>query len=255
MTGGSLSIVGLGPGSFDLLVPAAANALHVATDLFGYAPYLDRLPPGPAHQQRHASDNREELARARQALQLAASGRRVAVVSGGDPGIFAMAAAVLEAVDAGDPAWRSLTIDVVPGISAMQAASARVGALLGHDFCAISLSDNLKPREVIARRLAAALHGDFVIALYNPISRARPDGLNAAFALAREVRVAKTPVVFARAVTRADEQIRLTTLADARPEMADMQTVVIIGSSTTRLVAKSDGGSWVLTPRSYEVAT
>jgi precorrin-3B C17-methyltransferase len=251
---GSLTIVGLGPGSAALMAPAAAQALAAATDLVGYGPYLDRVPTAPA-QRRHASDNRVELQRAREALALAACGHRVAVVSGGDPGIFAMAAAVLEAVEAGEPAWRALAIDVVPGISAMQAASAQVGALLGHDFCAISLSDNLKPRDVIARRLSAALQADFVIALYNPISKARPDGLGAALDLARGIRAATTPVVFARAVSRADENIRITTLAEAEATMADMQTVVIIGSSQTRLIAKAGGGAWVLTPRSYEAAS
>lgn len=248
---GRLTIVGLGPGSADLMAPAASAALAAATDLVGYAPYLDRVPPDAAAGRRHASDNRVELQRAREALALAAAGNDVAVVSGGDPGIFAMAAAVLEAVEAGEPAWRALAIDVVPGISAMQAASAEVGALLGHDFCAISLSDNLKPREVIARRLRAALEADFVIALYNPISKARPDGLGAALDLSRSVRAGATPVVFARAVSRDDQSVRITTLAEAKPAMADMQTVVIIGSSATRLVAKADGSAWVLTPRSY----
>jgi precorrin-3B C17-methyltransferase len=248
---GRLSIVGLGPGSADLMAPAASAALAAATDLVGYAPYLDRVPHDVAAGRRHASDNRVELQRAREALALAAAGHRVAVVSGGDPGIFAMAAAVLEAVEIGDPQWRALAIEIVPGISAMQAASAQVGALLGHDFCAISLSDNLKPRDVIARRLSAALKADFVIALYNPISKARPDGLGAAFDLVRSARAPATPVVFARAVSRSDQNIRIVTLAEAQPAMADMQTVVIVGSSATRLVPKADGGAWVLTPRSY----
>lgn len=249
---GRLTIVGLGPGSAALLAPAAAAALAAASDLVGYGPYIDRVPQGPPSQRRHASDNRVELQRAQEALSMAAEGRHVAVVSGGDPGIFAMAAAVLEAVEAGDPVWRTLPIDVVPGISAMQAASAQVGALLGHDFCAISLSDNLKPRDVIARRLTAALEADFVIALYNPISKARPDGLGAALDLARRIRAPGTPVVFARAVSRPDECIRIVTLEHAQPGMADMQTVVMIGSSATRLIPKPDGGAWVLTPRSYE---
>lgn len=250
---GRLTIVGLGPGSAELLTPAASAALAAATDLVGYGPYLDRIPAGPASQRRHASDNRVELQRAQEALALAAAGQRVAVVSGGDPGIFAMAAAVLEAVESGEPAWRALPIDVVPGISAMQAASAEVGALLGHDFCAISLSDNLKPRAIIERRLKAALDADFVIAFYNPVSKARPDGLTAALDLARTIRSPQTPVVFARAVSRPDESIRIVTLAEAQSGMADMQTVVIIGSSATRLIAKADGSAWVLTPRSYEV--
>lgn len=251
---GRLTIVGLGPGSAELLAPAASAALAAASDLVGYAPYLERVPQSVAAGRRHASDNRVELQRAREALALAAAGHDVAVVSGGDPGIFAMAAAVLEAVEQGEPAWRALAIDVIPGISAMQAASAEVGALLGHDFCAISLSDNLKPRDVIARRLKAALDADFVIALYNPISKARPDGLDAALDLSRTIRAGATPVVFARAVSRSDQAIRITTLAEAAPAMADMQTVVIIGSSATRLVPKADGTAWVLTPRSYGAA-
>ena len=163
-------------------------------------------PPRPG-QRRHASDNRVELDRARLALDLAAQGRRVAVVSGGDPGVFAMAAAVFEAVD-GEPAWRASPITVEPGITAMLAAAARVGAPLGGDFCAISLSDNLKPWAVIERRLQAALAADFVIALYNPISSARPWQLGAALELAAAARGPETPIVFARAVGRADEASR-----------------------------------------------
>lgn len=252
---GSLTIVGLGPGADELIVPAATEALRTATDVIGYGPYIERLPPGRPDQRRHATDNRVELQRAEHALKLAQSGHRVAVVSGGDPGIFAMAAAVFEAVEAGPEAWRALDINVIPGVSAMQAASARAGAMLGHDFCAISLSDNLKPRHVIEQRLRAALEADFVIALYNPISKSRPDGLPAALSIAREVRAPDTPVLFARAVTRDGENIKLVRLHDASADMADMQTVVLIGSSASRLIAKDGGrGAWVLTPRSYEGA-
>lgn len=252
---GSLTIVGLGPGAETLMAPAAAEALRMATDVIGYGPYIDRLPPGEPNQRRHATDNRVELQRAEHALQLAQSGHRVAVVSGGDPGIFAMAAAVFEAVEAGPEAWRALTIDVIPGVSAMQAASAKAGAMLGHDFCAISLSDNLKPRRVIEQRLRAALEADFVVALYNPISKSRPDGLPAALSIAREVRGPETPVLFARAVSREGETINLVPLKEASAEMADMQTVVLIGSSQSRLIAKAGGqGAWVLTPRRYEEA-
>ncbi len=178
---GSLVIVGLGPGSSDLLTPAAARALQAATDLVGYGPYLDRIPEITSGQRRHASDNRVEVERARHALALAAQGRKVAVVSGGDPGVFAMAAAVFEAIEIGDPDWRELDIHVEPGITAMLAAAAEVGAPLGGDFCAISLSDNLKSWETIERRLQAAAQGDFVIALYNPASKARPHQLGQAF--------------------------------------------------------------------------
>jgi precorrin-3B C17-methyltransferase len=246
----SLRIVGLGPGPVCWLTPEASAALAEATDLVGYAPYLKRLALLPT-QRIHASDNREEIFRARHALALAAAGAEVAVVSGGDPGVFAMAAAVLEAVEDGEPAWRALEIEVLPGISAMQAAAARLGAPLGHDFCAISLSDNLKPWEIVARRLRAAAEGDFVIALYNPASKARPQRIHDAFALLRELKAPTTPVAFARAVGRADETITLADLADADPGLADMATLVLIGSSETRRVARASGRPWLLTPRGY----
>jgi precorrin-3B C17-methyltransferase len=247
---GSLAIVGLGPGPAKWIAPEATAALEAASDLIGYQPYLDRIPSRPG-QNRHGSDNRVEVARARDALAMAASGCRVAVVSGGDPGIFAMAAAVFEAVEAGDPAWRALDITVIPGISAMQAAAARLGAPLGHDFCAISLSDNLKPWAVVERRLRAAAQGDFVIALYNPASRARPEQIHLAFSLLRDCKAPTTPVAFARAVGREDEQIVLTTLCKAEPSTADMSTLVIIGSSETRFIDRPGRRPWLLTPRSY----
>ena len=246
----SLFIIGLGPGPDAWLTPEASNALARATDLLGYKPYLDRLALR-ADQRVHASDNREELARARHALALAATGEEVAVVSGGDPGIFAMAAAVLEAVEGGEPGWRDLDIQVLPGVSAMQAAAARLGAPLGHDFCAISLSDNLKPWDVVARRLRAAAEGDFVIALYNPASKARPDRIHEAFALLRSLKAASTPVAFARAVGRPDERLTLTTLGEADPGVADMATLVMIGSSETRYIERAGERPWMLTPRTY----
>ena len=184
-------------------------------------------------------------------MTMAAEGRRVAVVSGGDPGVFAMAAAVFEAIEAGDPAWRALDVTVVPGISAMQAAAARLGAPLGHDFCAISLSDNLKPWAIVERRLRAAADGDFVIALYNPASKARPERVHDAFALLRGIKSAATPVAFARAVGRDDEKIALTTLGGADPAVADMRTLVMIGSSETRFIDRPGKAPWLLTPRSY----
>jgi precorrin-3B C17-methyltransferase len=243
-------IVGLGPGPECWLTPEASTLLAKASDLVGYGPYVDRVPARPGLV-RHASDNRVELDRARHALRLASEGRQVAVVSGGDPGIFAMAAAIFEAVENGEPAWRALDITVSPGVSAMQAAAARLGAPLGHDFCAISLSDNLKPWSIIERRLTAAAEADFVIALYNPISRARPRQLHTAFALLRQRKNAATPVAFARAVGRPDERIVLSDLARADPNVADMSTLVLIGSSETRLIARGDEGPWLYTPRSY----
>jgi precorrin-3B C17-methyltransferase len=247
---GTLAIVGLGPGPAQWIVPEASAALQAASDLVGYQPYLDRVPPRQG-QQRHGSDNRAEIDRARQALAMTAAGRRVAVVSGGDPGVFAMAAAVFEAIETGDPSWRLLDVTVVPGISAMQAAAARLGAPLGHDFCAISLSDNLKPWIVVERRLRAAADGDFVMALFNPASRARPDNIHLAFRLLRDCKAAATPVAFARSIGRADERIVLATLGDADPAIADMRTLVLIGSSETRFVERPGCAPWLLTPRSY----
>jgi len=251
---GWLKIVGLGPGNADYLTLQAMEALGEATDLVGYGPYVDRLPQRDG-QTRHASDNRVEVTRAREALDLALAGRKVAVVSGGDPGIFAMAAAVFEAIEAGDPAWRALQIDVIPGISAMQAAAARLGAMLGGDFATISLSDNLKPWDVITTRLLAAASADFVLAFYNPASKARPGRIFDAFALLRSVKPPETMVVFARAVGRPEEKITVTTLAEADPGVVDMATLVFIGSSQSRRLPRAEPGAadWVYTRRSVPV--
>lgn len=247
---GHLVIVGLGPGPAKLIAPEASAALEAATDIVGYQPYLNRLPPRPC-QRRHGSDNRVELSRAREALAMAAHGSQVAVVSGGDPGVFGMAAAVFEAIETGEPSWRTLGVTVIPGISAMQAAAARLGAPLGHDFCAISLSDNLKPWATVERRLRAAADGDFVIALFNPASSARPEKIHLAFNLLRECKAAATPVAFARAIGREDERIVLARLGDADPAIADMSTLVLIGSSETRFIERSGRPPWLLTPRTY----
>jgi precorrin-3B C17-methyltransferase len=247
---GSLTVVGLGPGDAGLLTESARRALDAAEDLVGYFPYVARVPERPGLI-RHASDNRVEVDRARHALQLAATGRRVAVVSGGDPGVFAMASAVFEAVEHGEPGWRDLSITVEPGITAMLAAAARLGAPLGGDFCALSLSDNLKPWPVVIARLDAVLRADFVIALYNPISTARPWQLGAALEHAATIRAPETPVMFARAISRPDEAIRVSTLAEARDVPADMATMVILGASGTRLIERGDGlRPYVYTPRS-----
>ncbi len=250
---GKLYLVGLGPGDPAMQTPQATAVLSVATDLVGYGPYVDRVPPREGLA-RHVSDNRAEISRARHALELAAAGRQVAVVSSGDTGVFAMASAVFEAIEHGDAEWRGIDVEVIPGISAMFAVAARIGAPLGHDFCAISLSDNLKPWGVVTRRLQAAAGAGFVIALYNPISRARPWQLGAAFALLREILPAATPVVFATAVSRADETIDIVPLADADPVRADMRTLVLIGSAATRRIERADGTAWVYTPRGVEAA-
>ena len=246
---GCLAIVGLGPGPACWLTPEAEAALAEATDLVGYIPYVARVPERPGLV-RHASDNRVELDRAGHALALAAHGRRVAVVSGGDPGIFAMAAAVFEALER-EPRLGAVPIRVLPGITALQAAAARLGAPLGHDFCAISLSDNLKPWAIVLRRLTAAADGDFVIALYNPASAARPGRLGEAFDHLRARKAGSTPVAFARAIGRSDERMVLSTLETADPGLADMSTLVMIGSSETRYVEGGAGRRWMLTPRSY----
>jgi precorrin-3B C17-methyltransferase len=243
-----LAVVGLGPGDVGCLTAEAATALADARALYGYGPYLDRVPPR-AGQTRHASDNREERGRAAAALRHAAQGVRVAVVSGGDPGVFAMAAAVCEEIESGPESWRALDVAIVPGITAMLAVAARIGAPLGHDFCALSLSDNLKPWELIERRLDAAASAGFVIALYNPMSRARPWQFGAALERLRRHLPPSTPVVFGRAVTRADEHIDVVTLEHAAKLEADMATLVIIGSRETRVLARPGKLPLVYTPR------
>ena len=246
---GRLAVVGLGPGDVRWLTPQADAALAAADALFGYGPYLDRAPVRDG-QSRHPSDNRQEAPRARAALERAAAGTNVALVSGGDPGVFAMAAAVCEQIESGPAAWRGLDVEIVPGITAMLAVAARVGAPLGHDFCALSLSDNLKPWSVIERRLDAAAQAGFVIALYNPISRARPWQLTTALERLRRYLPATTPTVFGRAVGRSDETVAVTTLQAADPAGADMATLVIVGSAETRLVPRPGHAPLVYTPRS-----
>ncbi|MGJ5011944.1 precorrin-3B C(17)-methyltransferase [Bradyrhizobium oligotrophicum] len=246
---GTLTIVGVGPGRAELITPAAAAAIASATDLIGYGPYLDRVTSTSPGQIRHASDNRVELDRARHALALARDGKQVVVVSGGDPGVFAMAAAVFEAVEAGPVAWRDLDIRVEPGVTAMLAAAAEVGAPLGGDFCAISLSDNLKSWTTIRRRLEAAAAADFVVALYNPLSKARPHQLGEAFALLRQIKPASTVVVMVRAAGSGDVGRIITTLGEVDPDKADMRTLVLIGSSATRLIAREGKSPFVYTLR------
>ena len=245
---GKLAVVGLGPGDPRYLTPEATAALVAAEALYGYGPYLDRVLARTG-QSRHASDNREEGARAAAALRHAARGANVAIVSGGDPGVFAMAAAICEKIETGPEAWRALDVAFVPGITAMLAVAARIGAPLGHDFCAMSLSDNLKPWDLIERRLVAAADAGFVIALYNPISRARPWQFGDALERLRRHLPATTPVVFGRAIGRPDEHINVTTLAEADAAPADMATLVIVGSRETRVIARPGRSALVYTPR------
>ncbi|OXI76447.1 precorrin-3B C(17)-methyltransferase [Burkholderia sp. AU31280] len=249
---GRLTVLGLGPGGAAWLTPAARAALADATDILGYTTYVNMAGPFRADQRVHGTDNREEMQRARHAFELAAEGRRVAVVSSGDPGVFAMAAAVLEALDeARDPQWAAVDLRVEPGISASLATAAQAGAPLGHDFCAISLSDNLKPWEVIETRLRHAAQADLVMAFYNPISRARPWQLDRALDIVRVHRAADTVVVLGRDIGRPGATLSTTTLGALRGDQVDMRTMVIVGSSTTRRFAIGNAREWVYTPRWY----
>jgi precorrin-3B C17-methyltransferase len=239
---GTLTIAGLGPGDDALVTPEVSAALAAATDIFGYAAYVARVRPRDGLTP-HPSDNRMELQRASEALRLAAEGRQVVVVSSGDPGVFAMASAVFEALEEA-PQWQALPIRVLPGVTAMLAAAARAGAPLGHDFCAMNLSDNLKPWAMIEKRLRLAAEADFAIAMYNPRSASRPEGFGRALAVLKEAGCGERLVIFARAVSAPDERIEAVRLDDATPDMADMRTLVIVGNSRTRRV-----GRWVYAPR------
>lgn len=237
---GWITVAGLGPGSDALITREVTAALDQATDVIGYIPYVARVAARPGLTL-HASDNRVELDRARQALSLAAGGARVVIVSSGDPGVFAMASALFEALETegGDP-----DIRILPGITAMLAAAARAGAPLGHDFCAINLSDNLKPMALIEHRLRHAARGDFAMAFYNPRSASRPEGFARVLDILREECEPERLMIFARAVSTPDEVLRVVALRDARPDMADMRTVILVGNRATRRV-----GRWVYTPR------
>ncbi|GAA1856569.1 precorrin-2 C(20)-methyltransferase [Pseudonocardia ailaonensis] len=245
--GGRVTVVGTGPAGRDWLTPQTAAALAAADDLVGYGPYLDRVPPNP-RQTRHASDNRVEAERAAHALELAGSGRQVVVVSAGDPGVFAMATAVLEV--ASQPKYADVPVQVLPGLTAAQAVAAAVGAPLGHDYAMISLSDRLKPWETVVDRLVHAAQADLAIAIYNPRSKARPWQVGAAREALLEHRAPETPVVLGRDVGGSGERITVTTLGDLDPELVDMRTLVIVGSSTTRVVERG-GRTVVFTPRTY----
>ncbi len=239
---GWLAIAGLGPGDDRLVTPEVTSALLAATDVVGYIPYVARVAPR-AGLALHPSDNRAEIDRARLALELAACGRKVVVVTSGDPGVFAMASAVFEVVESA-PQWQALDISVLPGVTAMLAAAARIGAPLGHDFCVVNLSDNLKPFALIERRVRAAAAADFAMAFYNPRSASRPDTFARVLGILRETCEPERLVSFARAVTTPDEAIATVTLADAAPDMADMRTVVLVGNASTRRA-----GRFVYTPR------
>ncbi|MFD8562170.1 precorrin-2 C(20)-methyltransferase [Streptosporangium canum] len=245
---GEVVVVGLGPAGRPWLTPEAQDALAGADELVGYGPYLDRVPPNP-RQRRHPTDNRVEAERAAHALELAAAGSRVAVVSSGDPGVFAMASAVLEV--ACEPRFADVAVRVLPGLTAAHAVASRAGAPLGHDYCVLSLSDLLKPWEVVAGRITAAARADLVLAIYNPASKSRTWQVAAARDLLLEHRAPETPVVIGRDVGGAGESMTVTTLAELDPAMVDMRCLLLVGSSTTRAVKRGDGGQVVFTPRRY----
>lgn len=250
---GRLSVVGLGPGAAELMAPVVRRALDQAQDVLGYTTYVNMAGPLRPDQLAHASDNREELQRARHAFELAASGRQVVMVSSGDPGVFAMAAAVLEVLEgATDPRWVAVELEILPGITAAMASAALAGAPLGHDFCLISLSDNLKPWAVIEQRLRQAAAADLAMAFYNPISKARPHQLDRALDVLRSCRPATTPVILGRDVGRPGGGLEYTSLGALRSERVDSRTLVILGSSHTRRFKRADGGEWVYTPRWYD---
>ena len=249
---GSLFVVGLGPGDADMILPKVAKVISSATDIIGYGPYVDRIKPR-SNLTIHSSDNRVELERARLALELALDGKKnVVVVSSGDPSVFAMASAVFEVIENGPTEFFEINVTVLPGVTAMLAASAAVGAFLGHDFCTINLSDNLKPWDVIEKRLRLAIQGDFAIALYNPRSKARPDGFKKTLSILIDEGVGDRLIAFARDVSLPTQNLSSMKIVDATPEMADMRTVVLVGSSYTRKI-KRDGveNFYIYTPRYY----
>ncbi|MEI7052803.1 precorrin-3B C(17)-methyltransferase [Pseudomonas koreensis] len=249
---GRLAVIGLGPGAAELMVPAVKAELARATDVLGYETYVRMAGPFRDDQVQHCTDNREEMQRARHAFRLAAEGRSVIVVSSGDPGVFAMAAAVLEALyESTDPAWHNVELEILPGVSASLATAAQAGAPLGHDFCVMSLSDNLKPWSIIEKRLDLAAEADLALAFYNPISRARPWQLGRALEIVAQHRSAVTPVVLGRDIGRPGQTLRVTTLGQLTPDQVDMRTMVLVGSSTTCTFPKAEGGEWVYTPRWY----
>ena len=246
---GRVDVVGLGPAGRDWLTPQALAVLAAADDIVGYGPYVDRVPRNP-RQQRHGSDNRAEAQRAGFALDLALQGRRVAVVSSGDPGVFAMASVVLD-VAASHERFADVPVEIVPGITAAQAVASQAGAPLGHDYVVLSLSDRLKPWQVIARRIEAAAAGDFAIAIYNPASRSRRQPLADARDLLLAHRAPETPVVVGRAVGTPGQQVTVTTLGGLDPDQVDMQCLLIVGSSQTRILRGGTRAARVITPRRY----
>ncbi|MFK3796726.1 precorrin-3B C(17)-methyltransferase [Pseudomonas sp. NPDC088444] len=249
---GRLAVIGLGPGAIEFMIPAVKAELARANDVLGYETYVRMAGPFRSDQVLHCTDNREEMQRARHAFELAAQGRSVVVVSSGDPGVFAMAAAVLEALHESDnPQWHAVDLEILPGVSASLATAAQAGAPLGHDFCVMSLSDNLKPWDIIEKRLDLACQADLALAFYNPISRSRPWQLGRALKIVRQHRTPETPVTLGRDIGRPGQTLQVITLGELAPEQVDMRTMVLIGSSLTTIFPRAEGGQWVYTPRWY----
>jgi precorrin-3B C17-methyltransferase len=246
---GRVIVVGLGAGDPAQITPQVTQAINLATDIIGYIPYIDRITPKQGVRL-HPSDNRVEIERAEHALTLAQAGRIVLIVSSGDPGVFAMAAALFEALEKNLQKWQDIDIEILPGITAMLAAAALVGAPLGHDFCVINLSDNLKPWSIIEKRLLGAVEADFAMAFYNPRSKSRPEGFEKTLKLLQSQCEPDRPIMFARAVTTKEESVQIVPICNANAEMADMRTLVIVGSSQTRII-KQNKREWIYTPRSY----
>ena len=246
---GRVIVVGLGAGDPAQITPQVTQAINFATDIIGYIPYIDRITPKQGVRL-HPSDNRVEIERAEHALTLAQAGRIVLIVSSGDPGVFAMAAALFEALEKNLQKWQDIDIEILPGITAMLAAAALVGAPLGHDFCVINLSDNLKPWSIIEKRLLGAVEADFAMAFYNPRSKSRPEGFEKTLKLLQSRCKPDRPVIFARAVATKEETAQIVPICKANAEMADMRTLVIVGSSQTRII-RQNKREWIYTPRSY----
>ena len=242
---GSLTIVGLGPGAAELVTPAVTNALKHSTDIVGYSKYIDRVRHSRG-KSFHPSDNREEIDRAELSINLALQGKKVVVVSSGDPGVFAMASAIFEVVDKRSISKEDLPIVVLPGITALLAASARLGAPIGHDFCVINLSDNLKSWDILKARVIAAAKADFVIAFYNPRSKSRKNQLAEIYDILRETCKSDRLVIYANSVSTKSEAIFETTLSEADASSVSMKTLVIIGSSSTKKIRNT---GYVYTPR------
>ena len=246
---GSITIVGLGPGSEKLISSEVQDAISNASDIVGYKNYVNRIAP-TKEQNIHSSDNKFEISRAELAVKLALDGKKVVVVSSGDPGIFAMSSAFFEYIDKTEENVDNIDINVLPGISSLLAASSRIGAPLGHDFCVINLSDNLKPWKILEKRIILAIQSDFVVVFFNPRSKARPDTLKKTFKIFKKHSHCDRLVLFARSVYKKNEDLKIVKLSEASHEMADMNTLVIIGSSVSKLISKNK--TFFYTPRYYK---